>query len=46
MRGDDAMLLGLLIVAGGIILTKYGVTAIIVGIGVILIALGLKSKSS
>lgn len=40
------MILGLLIVVGGIVLCKYGVAAIVSGIGIVLIALGLKSKSS
>ena len=39
------MLIGLVFVIGGILLTKYGVAAILGGLGSILVALGLKKGS-
>lgn len=39
------MLIGLLFVIGGAILTKYGIAAIVAGLGAVLVALGLKKGS-
>ena len=39
------MIVGALLIVGGIILAKYGVAAIISGIGAIAIALGIKKAS-
>lgn len=39
------MIAGILFILGGIFLTKYGVAAIVGGLGAILVALGLKKGS-
>lgn len=39
------MLIGLLVVIIGGVLTKYGIAAILAGIGTILVALGIKKES-
>ncbi len=39
------MFMGILVLIGGIILAKYGVAAIIAGLGTIAIGLGIKGAS-
>ena len=45
MKGDLPMFMGILVLIGGIILAKYGVAAIIAGLGTIAIGLGIKGAS-
>lgn len=40
------MLVGLLFVIGGVLLCKYGISAVIAGLGTILVSLGLKKDES